>query len=183
MQTKGFTLIELLIVIGIIAILATAVLLVINPAQILSETRDTQRLSDLDTVKAAINLASYNDSTLVFGAGPGCSVVLLAIPNPFDVDCSAASGRAVDGTGWVKVNFGSSPSVATLPLDPTNTANYSYHYKGSGGTNGTFEVDGRLESAKHRAKMVDDGGNKNTCTSTFVEDDCWYEVGTKLNQA
>jgi prepilin-type N-terminal cleavage/methylation domain-containing protein len=43
-QVKGFTLIELLIVIAILAILATAVVLVLNPAQILAQARDAQRI-------------------------------------------------------------------------------------------------------------------------------------------
>lgn len=51
---KGFTLIELLVVVGILAILAVAVVLVINPTQILAQGRDTQRLNDLKTMKNAI---------------------------------------------------------------------------------------------------------------------------------
>ena len=43
---KGFTLVELLIVIGIVAILATIVVLVINPVELLKESRDSRRLSD-----------------------------------------------------------------------------------------------------------------------------------------
>ena len=53
---KGFTLIELLIVIAILAILATTVVLVLNPAQILAETRDGQRLNDMGTLQSAISL-------------------------------------------------------------------------------------------------------------------------------
>ena len=46
---KGFTLIELLIVIAIIAILAVVVVLVLNPAELLRQSRDSQRLSDIST--------------------------------------------------------------------------------------------------------------------------------------
>ena len=53
---KGFTLIELLIVIAILAILATTVVLVLNPAQILAQARDAQRISDLSSIKSAIAL-------------------------------------------------------------------------------------------------------------------------------
>ncbi len=79
---KGFTLIELLIVIGILAILATTVVLVLNPAQILAETRDTQRLSDFDSIKSAIALWT---STVVpavgnsaFGTGGVCYTSLVS---------------------------------------------------------------------------------------------------------
>ena len=56
LSKKGFTLIELLIVIGILAVLATTVVLVLNPAQILAETRDTQRISDVSAVNSALGL-------------------------------------------------------------------------------------------------------------------------------
>ena len=55
-RTKGFTLLELLIVIAILAILATVVVLVLNPAETLKKTRDSQRLSDMNTLRAAIAL-------------------------------------------------------------------------------------------------------------------------------
>lgn len=53
---KGFTLLELLIVIGIIAILSVVVILVLNPAETLRKSRDTQRMSDLATLKTALGL-------------------------------------------------------------------------------------------------------------------------------
>src|SRR3989344_6138343 len=53
---KGFTLIELLIVIGILAILATAVILILNPAQLFAQARDSKRISDLATVRGAVVL-------------------------------------------------------------------------------------------------------------------------------
>jgi prepilin-type N-terminal cleavage/methylation domain-containing protein len=52
----GFTLLELLIVIGILAILSTTVMIVINPADLLARTRDSRRIGDLSTLNSAINL-------------------------------------------------------------------------------------------------------------------------------
>ena len=62
-QKKGFTLIELLIVIGILAILIAAVVVVLNPAQLLKQARDSQRMSDVGSLESAINLylATVND--------------------------------------------------------------------------------------------------------------------------
>src|SRR3989344_9177132 len=69
-QRKGFTLIELLIVIGIIGILAAAVIVVLNPAELLAQARDGTRLSDTDSVTSAINLyiASTDAPEIVDGA-------------------------------------------------------------------------------------------------------------------
>jgi len=39
-------------------------------------------------------------------------------------------------------------------------------------------LNARLESAKHRDRMTTDGGNKNTCTGSYVDATCWYESGT-----
>lgn len=51
---KGFTLIELLLVIGILGILMSSLVLVINPARQMAKARDTQRQSDLFAILATI---------------------------------------------------------------------------------------------------------------------------------
>lgn len=50
----GFTLIELLVVIGIITILATVVLVAVNPNRQFMNARDTQRRTDLSVVTSAL---------------------------------------------------------------------------------------------------------------------------------
>ncbi|MCX6736947.1 MAG: type II secretion system protein [Candidatus Parcubacteria bacterium] len=65
---KGFTLLELLIVIGILAILSAVTILVINPAELLRKSRDTQRISDLGSINSAIAFYLTNASTYTFGS-------------------------------------------------------------------------------------------------------------------
>jgi type IV pilus assembly protein PilA len=47
---KGFTLIELLVVIGIIAVLATVVIVALNPGRQFAQARNTQRWSNVNTI-------------------------------------------------------------------------------------------------------------------------------------
>ncbi len=51
---SGFTLIEILIVMGIISVLATIVLVAINPARQFAQSRDTQRISNVAALLSAV---------------------------------------------------------------------------------------------------------------------------------
>jgi prepilin-type N-terminal cleavage/methylation domain-containing protein len=65
-QREGFTLLELLIVIAIIAILSVMLIIVINPIETLRKSRDSQRISDLNTLKTAMGIytTSYASPSL-----------------------------------------------------------------------------------------------------------------------
>ena len=173
---KGFTLIELVIVIGILAILAAAVVLVLNPAQLLAQARDSQRMSDLSSIKSAIGLYLATANTVTLGVQARST---FATACGLTGNCTINSIVLTDGTGWVGVvlndTSGGSP-ISALPLDPLNNANYQYAYQGDN-TNKTFELNGRLESTKYRDAMINDGGNRSTC-STYIETTGYYEVGT-----
>lgn len=60
-QKEGFTLIEVLVVIGIIAILATVVLVAVNPSRQFKLARDSQRTSNVNAILNAIhqNMAEH----------------------------------------------------------------------------------------------------------------------------
>jgi prepilin-type N-terminal cleavage/methylation domain-containing protein len=53
-KSSGFTLIEMLVVIGLIALLATSVLVAVNPSRQFKFARDTQRKAHLATILNAI---------------------------------------------------------------------------------------------------------------------------------
>jgi len=198
--SKGFTLVELLVVITILAALAAAVVVVLNPMELMAQGRDAQRMADLSTVQDALRILIAQGlvpapSLCVGVVGPpllnSCNPGGICMVNPGDGSgpfstqtCSGFnSARTVDGTGWVDVNLaevrvGGSLIVA-LPQDPINNAQFFYAYKATPGALGTFKLAGRLESARYRTMMIDDGGIRNECT-THTASSCFYEIGSNL---
>ncbi len=157
---KGFTLIELLIVIGILALLATLTIMVLNPAQMLAESRDVQRLNDMSTISSAISLFLATVTIPTFTTAFNCTVGTV----PFAPDtgpCATNVVRTTAGAGWVNVNLslisGGSP-IAALPLDPIQNATFYYIFRADGPSM-TFELNANLESTRHSPLEANDGGD------------------------
>ncbi|MBI4993597.1 type II secretion system protein [Candidatus Wolfebacteria bacterium] len=169
---RGFTLLELLIVIGILAILTTVVAITLNPAQLLAQARDSQRLSDLNSVNSAVGLYVASASTTpAIGAGPTCTAgTTSGFGFGGNEACTTNASTTISGTGWVLVDFrniSSGSPLSKLPLDPVNSATYFYAYKGDT-TNLTIELNTKLESNKYTGLMTTDGGSNNS----------FYEIGS-----
>jgi prepilin-type N-terminal cleavage/methylation domain-containing protein len=174
---KGFTLIELLIVIGILAVLSTATVLMLNPAQMLAESRDTQRMNDLNTLSTAISLMQATATTCnslggntSSGVGSACSLTAVpasacgaghwgsstAAANPVRLMGTLAdaaplyTARTITGSGWMMATLngiGGGAPISTLPIDPANTVANNYQYACD--ANSKYELDVHLESEKY----------------------------------
>ncbi len=117
-KKQGFTLIELLIVIGIIAILAVAVIIIASPAEKLAETRDTTREKSLIALEKALyvyNLdkGSYPEtvpSYLEEGEKEICNTNII---DPEDTAEICATEDLVDLSILVKEGY-----LGSIPVDP-----------------------------------------------------------------
>lgn len=164
---KGFTLIELLVVIAILGILATLVVLAINPAEAQRKSRDATRLSDVATLRKAIDLSIADGSVL-----PGTATT------PF-TGTSTGTRDAASTSNYVGMNV--SKYLSVLPIDPRQNAttvtvisdgttqiaagSMVYTFRSDGNT---YEINSYLESTDNAAVAGNDGG-----TSATV-----YEIGT-----
>ena len=179
--------------IAIIAILAVVVVLTLNPAEMMREARDSNRLSDLSTLTSALGTyeaqggnalgisgiiyVSLPDPTLTGSATSTCSSLgLPLLPAGYTYQCASPEDyRDANGTGWIPVDFSSlamSNILSELPVDPTNQTSTDLFYTYV--TNGTqYQITAHLESQKYAAEEVNSGG----------ADPALYTTGSNLSLA
>ena len=184
---KGFTLVELLIVIAILAVLAVTVVVVLNPAELLKQARDSTRMSDMSAINGAIALWLTDVATTTWPTATStCTSGTVAPSSTLGAPCQANASTAVGGAGWVSginlaaISVGS--PLSRLPLDPINstssancpaTVSGCFYALKTGGTFGKYKLYAPMESAKYSVKEANsiDGGNVND----------WYESGTDMS--
>jgi len=108
----GYTLIELLVVIGMVGVLTTGLIVLINPAHQLKKGRDAQRKGDLKTYQQALELYRADNNTYPSYSG-------------------AASN--------MPINTGGITYLRTRPVAPAGGA-CNYVYVGSGSTYTMYSI-------------------------------------------
>jgi prepilin-type N-terminal cleavage/methylation domain-containing protein len=124
---KGFTLIEILVVIGIIALLSAIVLVAVNPSRQFKLARDSQRVSNMNTIINSIhqNMAE-NKGTFMCNGAPRVIPTIATL-----VQSSVTPNDPGDIASCIVPNY-----VSALPFDPsipgahfTSVSNYMTGYE------------------------------------------------------
>ena len=134
-KERGFTLLEILLVIGIIAVLATVVIVSLDPATRFRDARDSRRLSDIQSVLSAVHQYIVdNQGALPPGidttekelstAGSGCSI---------STDICGASSCVDLSTPLARY-------LKTMPYDPANGSDSHTRYSVQADVNNIITV-------------------------------------------
>ena len=200
-RLRGFTLIELLVVIGIIVVLSVVVVLTLNPAELLKQERDSNRVSDMATLKSSLSLymadvtspnlaSSSNGYASCFAIGSStasgnCTVAIGTYQRFFrGVGIWISTGTVanqlnVNSTGWLPVSFdliSSGSPISALPIDPVDNSTYFYGYSATTTPNLAYKLSAKMESGKYSK-----GGSADIETADGGSASTTYEVGTQLS--
>ncbi len=154
--SKAFTLIELLVVMGIIGILASAVLVSVAPAR--EKARDVRRLQDMKNIQVALEL--YYEAN---GRYPQVNGAQTSVAN-----CGLSNT-------WCTLETALAAYISPLPRDPSGLqGTFIYSYDSDSGDNyQTYGLMTSMENSANYDRVNSDGGTYNGV------DCCYYEIGSQ----
>lgn len=119
-RNQGFTLLEILLAVAALVILASIVILAINPGKQLADTRNAQRSADVNTIiNAVYQYAIDNDGALPAGISEETSATATTTD-----DClttSVATNCLIDLSADLVPDY-----LVEIPSDPRSTADLNY---------------------------------------------------------
>src|SRR3989338_6538958 len=133
-KKAGFTLIELLIVIGILAIIAVAVLATLNPQEAQRKGRDSQRLKQVSELQAIAEQFVADNPTV----------------GRTSTSTAASGSNSCANSGWLGTDVCAYANV--LPVHPSNK------------TTNVMSSDGTTNNALAAYQVLISSGNYSICT-------------------
>lgn len=112
---KGFTLIELIIVIAVIALLASAIFVSVNPGKRIGDAKDAQRLSDLTAILNAVDFYTADNASLPIEFSPALfntKIALCSTPGELTCDGDTTNCAVIDDNNFL------GSYLPNLPVDP-----------------------------------------------------------------
>ena len=123
-KQTGFTLIEILLVIGIIAVLATVVIVALDPAKRFQDARDSRRLSDIQSILSAVQQYIVDNK----GALPSGLDTTERQIGTNSAGCSIAGNCSVSTDTCLDMSSDLSRYLKSLPFDPQGGSAGATHY-------------------------------------------------------
>ena len=114
---RGFTLIEMLLVIGILAVLASIIVVAINPTKQLANARDAQRRADINTVLNALYQYLIDGNPLPAG-------IPTTVPRTICKETAVSCNNGVN----LSVLTTNSIYITQLPTDPSTLTGTGTNY-------------------------------------------------------
>jgi len=148
LHKRGFTLIELLLVIGIIAILASIVIVAINPTKQLGDARNAQRRSDVNTVLNAVYQYAIDNNGTLPGVIPTGTAKPVCQTGTAGTACTDAPVSGVDLAAL------EGTYLVSLPVDPQETGATSTNYTIVQDANGNGRVTVSAPGAEQSATIT-----------------------------
>jgi len=147
------------------------VVLTLNPIELLRQSRDANRISDMATLVSAINFYQTDQSggssytmgsgNVVYSSLPDSGSAsstcgdlgLLGLPPAYIYHCATTANlRFASSSGWIPINFqaiSAGTPLSALPIDPTNSSSSGLYYTYDTNGNG-YEVTAAMESSKYK---------------------------------
>lgn len=134
--SKGFTLIELIIVIAVIALLAAATFVAINPAKRVGDANNARRWSDITAIADAYQAyVADNSGTAATSTTAGVTYSIATTTGGTDfATCAASTGNPHTTTALVDLSaLVTAGYIGQIPLDPnflysTDVRNTGYYF-------------------------------------------------------
>jgi type IV pilus assembly protein PilA len=155
-KKSGFTLLEILLVVGIIAILASIVVVALNPTRQFASVRNAQRRANISEINNALQQYYIDNSAYP----PTIPTTLTEICNTG----ATSTGHSVNCTGRTDLSYLVPTYLVAIPVDPQTTGT-STNYKVMKNSSNKIV----LEAAQAEQSMVITVGPYVSCGSALTD--------------